>query len=101
MGRYDPDSAYWVFETLTNLVNLFYTNTIDDVHSVWEQWEDKCLEMQPTIEQVASELYSKDPKLAVEFLTCYSNSKGIEAIEIARNLTSKLLTKIARHNSGI
>jgi len=97
---YDSSSAYWIYESLTNLANLFYRNTIDEVRPVWEMWEDKLFETQPIMEEVALELYKKDKNRAMEFLTSYSNAKGIEALEMAKDMISKLLTIIARCNSG-
>lgn len=100
-SQYDSKSAYWVYETVTCLVNLFYRNTIDEVLPVWEAWEDKLFKIQPTIEKTALELYEKDPELAVDFLTSYSNAKGTEAHEMAKAMIHKLLTIIAKHNTGI
>jgi dipeptidase len=100
-GAYDGGSAFWAFETVTNLVNLFYTSTIDLVKPVWMEWEEKLYRLQPTIEKTALELYRKDQDLAVEFLTNYSNLKGTEAFEIARKMIVKLLTVIARKNTGL
>jgi dipeptidase len=100
-GTYDEESAYWAFETVTNLVNLFYRNTIDQVLPVWEEWEDHLFEMQHTVEKVALELYEKDPELALDYLTGYSNLKGSEALEMARDMITKLLTLIAVKNTGL
>jgi dipeptidase len=99
-SEYDDNSAYWIYETLTNLTNLFYRNTIDEVQPVWEDWENRLFEMQPIIEKTAFELYKKDKNHAIEFLTSYSNCKGIEALDMAKSMIFKLLTIIARRSSG-
>jgi dipeptidase len=38
MNPYDPESAYWRFRVVTNLVNLFYTATKDQVIPAWREW---------------------------------------------------------------
>jgi dipeptidase len=100
-GKYNEESAYWAFETVTNLVNLFYRNNIDLVLPKWEEWEGILFEMQPSVEQAALELYEKDPKLAMDYLTSYSNAKGSEALQIAQDMIPKLLTRIASKNTGL
>jgi dipeptidase len=100
-GKFEKGSAYWTFETVTNLVNLFYRNSIDEVFPVWEKWEDDLYAVQPAIEKTALELHGDDPELACEFLTTYSCTKGLEALEIAENMIPHLLTVIARKNTGI
>ena len=96
---YDERSAYWAFINVFDLVNLFYQKTIDEVQPVWEAWEDKLFALQPAIENAALELHAKDPDLAAEFLTLYSNAKGQEAFEMAKAMVGKLLTIIAHHNT--
>jgi dipeptidase len=98
---YDENSAYWVFRVVTNLVNLFYTATKGEVIPVWRKWEDKLYELQPVVEKAALALYKDDPKLAVEFLTSYSNSKALEALEMAREMTVRLHTIIAHYNAPL
>jgi dipeptidase len=101
ISEYDGNSAYWIYETVTSLVNLFWRNTIDEVLPVWRTWEDQLFAAQPTVEKTALELYRENPALATEFLTSYSNAKGIEALEMAKGMIPKLLTIIARRNTGI
>jgi dipeptidase len=98
---YNEESAFWVFRVVTNLVNLFYTATKGEVIPVWRKWEDKLYELQPVVEKAALALYKEDPKLAVEFLTSYSNSKALEALEMAREMTVRLHTIIAHYNAPL
>jgi dipeptidase len=100
-GKYEANSAYWAFETVTSLVNLFWRNTIDEVLPVWEAWEDKLFAVQPVFEKAALELYENNPGLTTEFLTNYSCSKGLEAVKMAREMVPHLITIIASKNTGI
>jgi dipeptidase len=100
-GEYEEGSAYWTFETVTNLVNLFYRGTIDMVLPVWLEWEDDLFKMQSHIEKTANSLYEVDEELAKKYLTGYSNSKGLEALDMAKDMIPKLITRIARHCTAI
>jgi dipeptidase len=100
-GTYEEGSAYWVYETVANLVNLFWRNTIEDVLPIWEEWENKLYRLQPSVEKAALELYGKKPDLAVKYLTSYSCSKGVEALEMAKAMIPKLISTIASKNTGI
>lgn len=98
---YDEESAYWTFRHISNLVNLFYTATKEDVIPVWRQWEEELYRMQPLIEKTALDLLQKDPSIALNYLTSYSNMKAAEALEIARSMISKLHTIIAHCNTPL
>jgi len=101
MNPYDERSAYWIFRVVTNLVNLFYTATKDEVIPVWREWEDGNFRLQPAIEKVVLELYKEDPDLAVEFLTGYSCCRASEALEMARKMTDRLHTIISHYNAPL
>jgi dipeptidase len=98
---YDERSAYWSFRVVTNLVNLFYTATKDEVIPAWREWEEKNFRLQPAVEKVALELYEEDPDLAVEFLTTYSCSKAGEALGMAREMTVRLHSIISHYNAPL
>lgn len=101
MNLYDDHSAYWVFRIVTNLVNLFYTATKDEVIPIWRDWEDKNFKMQQAIEKVALELYEQDIDLVREFLTNYSCGKANEALLMAKKLTTRLHSIIAHYNAPL
>ena len=64
-------------------------------------WEEKLYNLQNTIEEAALLLYNQNPKLANEFLTSYSNSKAIEALEMTKNMIKRLHTLIAHYNGPL
>jgi len=101
MNEYDPRSAAWRFRIVTNLVNLFYTATKDEILPVWRQWEDVLFKLQPAIEKVAVELYEQNPALAVEFLTTYSCAKASEALEMAEKMIRRLFTITSHYNAPL
>lgn len=101
LNVYDPDSAYWAFRIVTNLVNLFYTATKDEVIPIWRRWERRNFRMQPLIEKVALELFETDEESALEFLTTYCSVNGLESLLMAEKMVERLHSVIARFNSPI
>jgi dipeptidase len=101
MNPYDGRSAYWNFRIVTNLVNLFYTATKDEVIPVWRDWEERNFRLQPVVEKAALELYEEDLELAVDFLTSYSCCKATEALEMTRKMTDRLHTIISHYNASL
>ena len=97
----DEKSAYWVFRQISNLVNLFYSATKDEVIPVWRNWEDELYKLQPFIEKVASDLYRENPRMAEEYITSFSNMKATEALEIAKSIINRLHTIIAHCNAPL
>ncbi len=96
---YLPDSAYWMFETTGNIMNLFYQGTVDLVKPLWTKFDCDAFERQTAIEQAALDLFRQDPAQAAEFLTTYSNSLAQEALTLVRDLFVKLFTRIALLNN--
>jgi dipeptidase len=98
---FDERSAYWIFREVSNLVNLFYTATIEEVNPAWRHWEEGLFNLQDEVEKTALELYRKNPNSATEFITTYSNAKAIEALDMARRMISRLHTIIAHYNAPL
>jgi dipeptidase len=98
---YDEESAYWTFRQISNLVNLFYTATKDEVIPVWRKWQEELYALQPSIEKTALDLFQKNPSMAEEYVTSYSNMKATEALEIAISMITKLHTIIAHCNTPL
>lgn len=96
---YLPDSAYWLYENIGNLMNLFYQGTVDLVKPVWTAFDRRSFDMQPLVEEAAQKKYKEDPQAAVEFLTAYSNGVALDALETGRDMLSKLFTRIALVNN--
>lgn len=94
-SRYMPDSAFWMFATAGNIVNLFYQGTVDLVRPVWERFDSRSFEMQERVEDAARSLWEQDPAQAAEYLTSYSNGLAREALEMAQDVLTNVLTRIA------
>ena len=91
---YNPEKAYWIFNTLENLVDMNYQKNIGKVREVWEEYEKNEYAMQAVIEEIALNLYKKDKDLCRFFLTTYSATIANKAVEKAKNLNNKLRTDL-------
>jgi len=98
-SSYMPDSAYWLYENIGNLMNLFYQATVDLVKPVWTDFDQRSFDQQQVIEEAALKLYERNPALAKEMLTTYSNGLAHEGIEAGRDMLKKIYTRIALVNN--
>jgi len=87
------DSAFWVFNYVSNFAYLRYNDMIKDVQVVQRELEGKYLGAQPGIDQAAAALYSQAPQLAKDYLTAYSARAGSETVKRWRKLGEFLLYK--------
>ena len=92
---FNPHSAFWIFRTLQNLATPYYNQLSDIIESKWGDFETGLFNMQRPLENVALELYEKDPELARNFLTNYSYANSLKALDIASQLAEELHTEIS------
>jgi dipeptidase len=99
--KFDEMSARWNIDFVDNLLYLNWQEGIKDVRAARDRWEAKLFEEQTEIDKKALELYEKNPKKARKFLTEYSQSKMIEAVNMYRNLQKTLITKYTNNKAGL
>jgi hypothetical protein len=87
------DSAFWVFNYVSNFAYLRYSDMIKDVQLVQRELEGKFLAAQPEIEAAAVALHEQAPQLARDYLTDYSKRMGAETVKRWRKLGEFLLYK--------
>jgi dipeptidase len=95
-GTYDFDEtkAFWIFNSVENLVDQNYGKYIGLVRSVYDNFEQKEIASQDDIEKTALDLYKKDKTKAKDFLTMYSVGLALQAIDEAKKLEKKLKTEL-------
>jgi len=98
---YDDRSAYWNFRSVSNLMNLFYTATAEEILPRWRDWEERLYAMQPIIEKNAMELYRNSPDQSIEYITAYSCEKASEALGTAKEMIARLHTIIAHYDTPL
>jgi len=89
----DRNCAWWAFNLVSNFADLKYSYMIKDIEETFTKFEKDARAIQPTVEKTASELYKLDPKLAVSFLTDYSNSNAQKVVDAWWKLFDKLAVK--------
>ncbi len=93
MMEFTWNSAFWVFNFVSNFAYSRYSDMIVDIQDVQQQLENRFLDMQPAIESAAVQLYETNPDLAVSFLTEYSVNEANKVTDRWRELGEDLLVK--------
>ncbi len=70
------ESAFWVFNFVSNYTYTRYSEMIKDVQKVQNELENKFFIFQPAIEKAALELNNSNPQYAKEYLTEYTLKQG-------------------------
>jgi len=95
-GRFNAfswDSAFWVFNFVSNYTYSRYSDMVVDVQRVQRQLEGEFEAMQPLIEQEAMALHEGSPEKARAYLTGYSTKQALETVKRWRNLGENLIYK--------
>jgi dipeptidase len=87
------DSAFWIFNFVSNFAYLRYCDTIVDIQKVQREFEDSFLANQPEFEKAALALYEQAPRLARDYLTEYSVTQGETVVTRWKRLGEFLIWK--------
>jgi dipeptidase len=97
LQEFSWESAWWVFNFVSNFCNLKYSYMIEDIQAVQSDIEGTFIKMQPYIEETAVKLYEEYPGLAIRYLTNYSVTNAEMVVDKWRALGEHLITK---YNDG-
>jgi hypothetical protein len=87
------DSAFWVFNQVSNFAYLRYNDMIKDIQVAQRELEGIFLAAQPGVDAAALELYEQAPRLATDYLTAYTIEAGETVAARWRELSKELLYK--------
>ena len=87
------DSAFWVFNFVSNYAYSRYCDMIKDIQKVQRELEGGFLVNQPAVEEAAQKLYRTAPELAKDYLTQYSVKQGEQTVKRWKKLGEFLLYK--------
>lgn len=93
ISEFSLESAFWVFNLVSNLVYDKYSLAIGDLQALQTEIEDEYFENQAVVEKVALEMYQKDKKKAMEYLTKYSVFQSENTMRRWRKLWEQLVVK--------
>jgi dipeptidase len=91
--KFEWDSAWWVWNLVSNLCYDRWSRIYPDVKAAQEKREAELFKMQPVIEEAAVKLASTDLALMRDFLTNYSISTGDAVFRNWQGLAETILTK--------
>lgn len=97
LNRFSLDSAWWIFNLVSNLTYDRYSRILPDVQKVQTELEKGFLQAQSSIDRTATALLESSPADTVNFLTRISHASGNESVMRWRELAADILT---RHNDG-
>jgi len=97
LGKFSMNSAWWVFNLVSNYAELKWSYMEKDIRKVRDGLEGRFLAVQPAVEETALALYKKDPKSAVAWLDDYSNARAMEVYNRWIALFGELVVK---YNDG-
>jgi dipeptidase len=74
--KFSWESAYWVFNWVSNLAYGKYKYMAEDIKKVQSDFEQKLEDNLEVVEVAAQSLYKKSPEYATRFLTEYSENQA-------------------------
>jgi len=102
--KFSWDSAWWVFNFVSNYAHLKYSYMMPEIIKVQSHIENMFLNNQDAIEQTAKLLLEINHDLAIEYLTNYCVANGEQVVEKWKELGEYLMTKYndgyVKDNSG-
>lgn len=90
---YSETSAFWTFQRVSHMAYLFYDRVIVDLRKKQNEYRTKYESYVEAIDAGALKLYEKDPLLARQFLTDFSNTTATNLVNDWRNFGNFLLVK--------
>ncbi len=91
---WSDNSAFWIFNQVSNLVYSRYKDMIVDLQKVQSQMENKFFNLIPVVDQAALTLWkSGNKELALQYLTEFSASQVESSVKSWRDLSHFLLIK--------
>jgi dipeptidase len=97
LTRFSWESAWWIFNLVSNYVQLRYRDMEPEVRAVQADLEGEFLALQPSIEKTALEIVGRDPALGRRYLTGQSIAQAERVVARWRELAELLITK---YNDG-
>ncbi len=87
------DSAFWVFNFVSNYAYSRYSEMIQDIRKLQRELEVGFIADTKEIDKKAVKLYKQDKEEAREYLTAYSVKEGNRTVKLWKKLGEKLIFK--------
>lgn len=96
-NEFSWESAWWVFNFVSNFANIRYSYMIKDIRKVQHQLESRFIAERDSITRQAAALWKENPDKAREFLTEYCTKNGKMVVQRWKKLGEHLICK---YNDG-
>jgi dipeptidase len=93
MMEYSDNSAFWVFNQVSNFAYTRYNDMIVDIQKKQSELENNFVAMVPAMDKIALEMYRTNPAKAIQFLTDFSVSQGNNTVYEWKKLYGFLFAK--------
>jgi dipeptidase len=93
MMEFNDNSAFWVFNQVSNFAYTRYSDMIVDIQKKQSELENNYVAMVPAIDKVALEMYRTSPAKAIQFLTDFSVTQGNNTVHEWKKLYGYLFAK--------
>ncbi|MFW6140159.1 MAG: dipeptidase [Acidobacteriota bacterium] len=90
---FNRDSARWASDYVDFHTQVVYSYAIEDVKKAQEKWEGNAFQNIPIVDEVALELYQKNPDQARQYLTDFSINNANSVVNAWWKLGDDLLVK--------
>ncbi|MDR1384334.1 MAG: C69 family dipeptidase [Planctomycetaceae bacterium] len=97
INRFSKDSAWWIFNLVSNYANLKYSYMTPEIRAVQQELETNFFALQPAVEKTAVELFKTNPNTMQTYLTDYSVMQAEKVTQRWQELANHLITK---YNDG-
>lgn len=87
------ESAFWMFNWVSNMVYMRYSMMIDDLRKVQTSLEESFFASQEEVEKEALSIFKANPSAAVAYLTKYSACTADKTMKDWMTLAQKLIVK--------
>jgi len=94
---FSPESAWWVFNFVSNFATMKYSYIIADIRDRQEELETAELAALAAADEQASSLYREDPGKAADFLTSFCSGNAAAVLDAWKKLGE---TVISRYSDG-
>jgi dipeptidase len=98
MMSFSDNSAFWVFNQVTNFAYSRTSLLMDDLQKKQKELEDGFMAKVAETDKAAAELYKKSPEKAVKYLTDYSVNAGNTTVSEWKELYKFLFVKYVDGN---
>ncbi|UCG60779.1 MAG: C69 family dipeptidase [Candidatus Zixiibacteriota bacterium] len=97
LGKFSWESAWWVFNLVSNYANLAYSHMMPEIQAVQSELESSYYGFQQVVDNIALTLYEGEAEQASQYLTEASVTAGENVFNRWRELAEHLITK---YNDG-